>query len=92
MEPHQIKQHLEELADSLDRYKPDQNVQAAVGKQANILLDEMARALPENPVVTGTPRFRVGGSIIAGAVKAADVSAVLRLVAGQVPRRAPSLA
>jgi hypothetical protein len=92
MEPYEIKEHLEQLADSLDRYKPDQNVQAAVGTQANILLDEMAAALPENPVVTGTPRFEIGPSIISGGTRAADVSAVLRLVAGQIPRRAPSLA
>jgi len=92
MDPHEIKRQLEELADSLDRYKPDQSVRATVGKQANILLDEMTAALPENPVVAGTPRFEVGGNIIGGATKAADVSAVLRVVASQVPRRAPSIA
>jgi hypothetical protein len=91
MESYDIKQHLEGLADSVDRYKPDQTVHASVGKQANILLDEMAVALPDNAVVTGTPRFEVGSSIISAA-KAADVSAVLRLVADQVPRRGPSIA
>jgi len=93
MEPYDIKEQLESLADSVDRYKPDQYVSVSVGKQANILLDQMAAALPDNPVATGTPKFSVtGGSIIGGSVRAADVSAVLRLVANQVPRRAPSFA
>jgi hypothetical protein len=91
MEPCEVKEHLERLADSVDRYKPDQTVHVSVGAQANILLDEMAAALPDNPVVAATPRFW-GTSVISGGVRAADLSAVLRLVASQVPHRARSIA
>jgi hypothetical protein len=92
VEAYDVKEQLEGLADSVDRFKPDQTVNRAVGQQANILLDEMAAALPDNPVVAGTPRFPLGTSVIANGARAADVSAVLRLVAAQVPRRGPSIA
>jgi hypothetical protein len=90
MEPFDIKQQLEGLATSVERYKPDQVVSATVGKQGNALRDELASALPDNPVIAATPPFRVGeGKYIAG-MKAADVAAVLRALANQVPAPAQS--
>jgi hypothetical protein len=92
MEPHDIKTQLEKLADSVDRHKPDQVVTATVGRQGNALRAELATALPDNPVIVATPPFDVASGAYIGGMKAADVSAVLRALADQVPPRVPSLA
>lgn len=91
MEPYSIKQQLETLAASVERYKQDQPVNATVGRQGNALRGELASALPDNPVIAATPPFGTEGSWISG-MKAADVAAVLRTLASQVPKRAPSIA
>ena len=92
MEPYTIKQQLEALATSVERFKPDQLVAATVGKQGNALRDEFASALPDNPVIAATPPFAVGNGAYIGGMKAADVAAVLRTLASLVPEPGPSIA
>ena len=86
MEPYEIKQQLEALATSVERYNPDQLVSSTVGRQGNALRDELASALPDNAVITATPPFAVGNGMHIGGMRAADVVAVLRCLASQVSR------
>jgi hypothetical protein len=62
-------------------------VASRVGKQANALREELIKALPDNPVLATTPPFAVGDGAFIGALKAADVAAVLHAMAAQIPNQ-----
>jgi hypothetical protein len=87
MEPYEVKDQLETLANDLDTYGDQAPVRWSVGKLANALIEQAKIALADNPVLAAVDEFvpRRDGAYIDHA-GAGDVRAVLRQIAGVLPR------